>query len=175
MSETPQERWRDRLNERLACSHFCLKHSGPCGECELREDIRALLVARAEEESRRLQLEGMNESRLDLIHRLKRVVTERALEVEEQAVLTQREREIAKAAEAERAALRAEVERLRGLTSKVDYDMYLKARAEKAEAALRQIAAWSWDSGSTPAPEVVSRIYCETRAVLRDSAPGEKP
>jgi len=77
--------------------------------------------------------------------------------------------------EAEREVLRAEVERLRGLTSKVDYDMYLKARAEKAEAALRQIAAWSWDSGSTPAPEVVSRIYCEARAVLRDSAPGEKP
>jgi len=70
MSETPQERWRDRLNERLACSHFCLKHSGPCGECELREDIRAL-----------------------------------------QAVLTQREREIAKAAEAERDTLRAELRR----------------------------------------------------------------
>ena len=123
MSETPQERWRDRLNERLACSHFCLKHSGPCGECELREDIRALLVARAEEESRRLQLEGMNESRLDLIHRLKRVVTERALEVEEQAVLTQREREIAKAAEAERDELRAEVERLRKERDIIDREL----------------------------------------------------
>jgi len=46
-----------------------------------------------------------------------------------------------------------------------------QARAERAEAALRQIAAWSWDSGSTPAPEVVSRIYCEASAVLRDTAP----
>ena len=43
------------------------------------------------------------------------------------------------------AAAEAEVERLRGLTSKVDYDMYLKARAEKAEAALAEFAghqAW---------------------------------
>ena len=44
----------------------------------------------------------------------------------------------------------------------------------KAEAALTQIAAWSWDSGSTPAPEVVSRIYCEARAALRDTAPAEE-
>ena len=49
-----------------------------------------------------------------------------------------------------------------------------KARAERAEAALTQIAAWSWDSGSTPAPEVVSRIYCEARAALRDTAPAEE-
>ena len=50
-------------------------------------------------------------------------------------------------------------------------------RAAEAEAALTQIAAWSWDSGSTPAPEVVSRIYCEARAALRDTAPAkeEKP
>ena len=153
MSETPQERWRDRLNERLACSHFCLKHSGPCGECELREDIRALLVARAEEESRRLQLEGMNESRLDLIHRLKRVVTERALEVEEQAVLTQREREIAKAAEAERDALRAErqqdifrLERLRAGAF---------ARAERAEAALRYIVQRGYAGASWVAQQAL--------------------
>ena len=46
-------------------------------------------------------------------------------------------------------------------------------RAAEAEAALTQIAAWSWDSGSTPAPEVVSRIYCEARAALRDTAPSE--
>jgi len=73
-------------------------------------------------------------------------------------------------------ALRAEEERLR-IEAKLQHQAGLVhlARAEKAEAALRQIAAWSWDSGSTPAPEVVSRIYCEARAVLRDSAPGGKP
>jgi hypothetical protein len=192
MSETPQERWRDRLNERLACSHFCLKHSGPCGECELREDIRALLVARAEEESRRLQLEGMNESRLDLIHRLKRVVTERALEVEEQAVLTQREREIAKAAEAERDALRAAQKGCE------EFALGMQARAERAEAALVEaedllLLAYQsghregWEPGLSD-DEMMSRI-CDwlanrgldpnlsaaaktrLRAALRDTAP----
>jgi len=47
-----------------------------------------------------------------------------------------------------------------------------KAEVERLRAALEQIAAWSWDSGSTPAPEVVSRIYCEARAALRGE--GEK-
>ena len=53
-------------------------------------------------------------------------------------------------------------------------ELQARNRAEKAEAALTQIAAWSWDSGSTPAPEVVSRIYCEARAALRDTAPAKE-
>ena len=71
--------------------------------------------------------------------------------------------------EAERDALRASQKITQACNVRQDL------RAEKAVAALRQIAAWSWDSGSTPAPEVVSRIYCEARAVLRDTAPEEKP
>ena len=39
-------------------------------------------------------------------------------------------------------------------------------RCKALREALEQIAAWSWDSGSIPAPEVVSRIYCEARAAL---------
>ena len=82
-----------------------------------------------------------------------------------------------KQAEAERDALRAEVGRLKTLTVSLANDVgyEYKERAEQAEEALTQIAAWSWDSGSTPAPEVVSRIYCEARAVLRDSAPEGEP
>jgi len=75
--------------------------------------------------------------------------------------------ESARIAEAERNALMEDVQS----TGKLWHDA--EARAERAEAALKQIAAWSWDSGSTPAPEVVSRIYCEARAALRDPAPAE--
>jgi hypothetical protein len=76
--------------------------------------------------------------------------------------------------EAIRAVL-AEVERCdEALTAEAARSFTLEARAERAEAALTQIAAWSWDSGSTPAPEVVSRIYCEARAALRDTAPAKE-
>ena len=82
--------------------------------------------------------------------------------------------------EAEEAKLMASIEHsgcekaLAQMDDAVSVMQAQKARAERAEAALTQIAAWSWDSGSTPAPEVVSRIYCEARAALRDTAPAKE-
>ena len=58
--------WRERLNRRLRDTHFCLKHSGPCGECELRQDIRALMSERAAEEHQRLVLAAVLEELCDL-------------------------------------------------------------------------------------------------------------
>ena len=48
-------------------------------------------------------------------------------------------------------------------------DAVLAALEERSalEAALDRIKALSWDSGSEPAPEVVSRIYCEASRAAR--------
>ena len=62
--------------------------------------------------------------------------------------------ESARIAEAERNALMEDVQS----TGKLWHDA--EARAERAEAALKQIAAWSWDSGSTPE---IGRASCRER------------
>ena len=47
--------WRDYLNERLASAHMCMKHSGPCNECDLRAAVRLLMQERADLEREKLR------------------------------------------------------------------------------------------------------------------------
>lgn len=48
--------WRGYLNERLSSDHMCMKHSGPCNECDLRAAIRSLMQDRADVERDKLKL-----------------------------------------------------------------------------------------------------------------------
>ncbi len=99
------------------------------------------------------------------------------------------------AAEARVAALEAEVETWHQENERLTADWtsvsglhrYWQDRADKAESelpardeqirrlreALRKIEEASWDSGSIPAPEVVSRIYCMARAALAETGGGQ--
>jgi len=176
MSETPQKQWQE-MAARVA-----------------RTEDRTM-SAEAEAEALRDKLSSTTEDYIKERNAATAAEAERdALRAELDRPKHETLRQLADAVErnaalkAERDALRAEVEEAKLMASiehsgcekalaqmddAVSVMQAQKARAERAEAALTQIAAWSWDSGSTPAPEVVSRIYCEARAALRDTAPVE--
>ena len=49
-------KWRAYINERLSSLHMCMRHSGPCNECDLRASIRLLMQERASVERDKLRL-----------------------------------------------------------------------------------------------------------------------